>query len=303
MKQGTTIEIRWHGRGGQGAVTSAELTALAAIHDGKFAQAFPSFGPERRGAPVLAFNRISAGTPIRVRSGVVEPDIVIVLDPGLVTLINVVDGLKPGGWLIVNSTRTIEDLKQEFSGDWKLAVVDASSIAKELLGVNIVNTTMLGAMIKATGAIKMDSLNEPLAEKFGARAKANFDACNRAFNSTVLSEIRPAGPRKRKTSRLRSLPNGANCWWGARSQMWAIPSSSAPATGKRSTRNGTTPSASSAAYVRSFAPSSASASRATDISGPTPSTARDAASARRNAGPGQLKWLKDRKSGPETRRD
>ena len=80
MKQSDTIEIRWHGRGGQGAVTSAELTALAAIHEDKFAQAFPSFGPERRGAPVLAFNRISAGHAIRVRSGVVKPDIVVVLD-------------------------------------------------------------------------------------------------------------------------------------------------------------------------------------------------------------------------------
>jgi pyruvate ferredoxin oxidoreductase gamma subunit len=198
MKQGTTIEIRWHGRGGQGAVTSAELTALAAIHDGKFAQAFPSFGPERRGAPVLAFNRISAGTPIRVRSGVVKPDIVIVLDPGLVTLINVVDGLKPGGTLIVNSTKSIEEIKQEFSGDWKLAVVDASAIARELLKVNIVNTTMLGALIKATGAIKMDSLNHPLEEKFGPRAKANFEACNRAFNTTALSEITTTGPKKEK---------------------------------------------------------------------------------------------------------
>jgi pyruvate ferredoxin oxidoreductase gamma subunit len=205
MKQGTTIEIRWHGRGGQGAVTSAELTALAAMREGKYAQAFPSFGPERRGAPVLAFNRISQGMPIRVRSGVVKPDIVIVLDPGLVTLINVVDGLKPGGTLIVNSTSTIEELKQEFSGDWKLAVLDASSIARELLGVNIVNTTMLGALIKATGVIKMDSLNEPLAEKFGARSKANFDACNRAFNTTVLSEITTTGPKKEKKFHIEKL--------------------------------------------------------------------------------------------------
>jgi len=206
MKQGTTIEIRWHGRGGQGAVTSAELTALAAMREGKYAQAFPSFGPERRGAPVLAFNRISEDTPIRIRSGVVKPDIVIVLDPGLVTLINVVDGLKPGGTLIVNSTSAIEDIKQEFSGDWKLAVVNASSIARELLGVNIVNTTMLGALIKATGIIKMDSLNEPLTEKFGARSKANYEACNLAFNSTALGEITTSGPKKGKTFQAEKLP-------------------------------------------------------------------------------------------------
>jgi pyruvate ferredoxin oxidoreductase gamma subunit len=206
MKQGDTIEIRWHGRGGQGAVTSAELTALAAIHEDKFAQAFPSFGPERRGAPVLAFNRISAEHPIRVRSGVVKPDIVVVLDPGLVTLINVVDGLKPGGCLIVNSTRSIDDLQNEFSGDWTLAVVDASAIARELLRVNIVNTTMLGAMIKTAGAIKMDSLIEPLEEKFGARAKANLEACHKAFDTTVIKKITTGGQKKVKTFAAAKQP-------------------------------------------------------------------------------------------------
>jgi pyruvate ferredoxin oxidoreductase gamma subunit len=206
MEKGTTIGIRWHGRGGQGAVTSAEITALAAMHEGKYSQAFPSFGPERRGAPVLAFNRISQDTPIRIRSGVVKPDIVIVLDPGLVTLINVVDGLKTGGALIVNSTRTVEELKQEFSGDWKLAVVNASHIAREVLGVNIVNTTMLGALIKATGIIKIDSLSEPVAEKFGARAKANLEACQRAFNETVIDRITTGGPKKDKKFQTEKLP-------------------------------------------------------------------------------------------------
>lgn len=205
MKREDTIEIRWHGRGGQGAVTSAELTALSAIHENKFAQAFPSFGPERRGAPVLAFNRISAEHPIRVRSSVIKPDIVVVLDPGLVTLINVVDGLKPGGWLIVNSTRSIDDLQSEFSGDWKLAVVDASSIARELLRVNIVNTTMLGALIKTTGVIKIDSLKEQLEVKFGARAKANLEACRKAFATTVISSIKTGGQKKVRTFAVENL--------------------------------------------------------------------------------------------------
>jgi pyruvate ferredoxin oxidoreductase gamma subunit len=178
---------------------SAELTALAAIHEGRYAQAFPSFGPERRGAPVLAFNRISAGTPIRVRSGVVKPDIVIVLDPGLVTLINVVDGLKPGGTLIVNSTKSIDEIKQEFNGDWKLAVVDASAIARQLLKVNIVNTTMLGARIKTTGVIKIESLKEPLEEKFGARAQANLDACRKAYDTTIIDKIIPDAQKKART--------------------------------------------------------------------------------------------------------
>lgn len=206
MEKGNTIEIRWHGRGGQGAVTSAELTALAAIHEGKFAQAFPSFGPERRGSPVLAFNRISPKSPIRIRSGVLKPDIVVVLDPGLVTLINVVDGLKQGGALIVNSTMKVEELQQQFSGNWKLGVVDASSIAKELLKVNIVNTTMLGALIKTTGVIKLESLYEPLKEKFGGRANANLEACKRAFENTVLSEISTAGPKTTKSFQVEKLP-------------------------------------------------------------------------------------------------
>jgi len=202
-----TIEIRWHGRGGQGAVTSAELTALAAIHENRFAQAFPSFGPERRGAPVLAFNRISDNHPIRVRSGVTKPDIVVVLDPGLVTLLNITDGLKPGGALIVNSTKTVEELQQEFSGNWKLGVVDAASIARELLKVNIVNTTMLGALIKTTGVIKLESLNEPLEERFGARAKANFEACKRAFDSMALSDITMSGNKKPKSFQIEKLPS------------------------------------------------------------------------------------------------
>lgn len=200
------IEIRWHGRGGQGAVTSAELTALAAIHEGKYAQAFPSFGPERRGAPVLAFNRIRADRAVRERSGIIKPDIVVVIDPGLVSLINVTDGLKPGGTLIVNSARSVEDLQQDFNGDWKLAVVDAASIAKKLLGVNIVNTTMLGALIKATEVIDFDSLREPLEERFGARAKSNFEACKLAAENTVISRITPSGDKRPKSFAVEKLP-------------------------------------------------------------------------------------------------
>ncbi|HEX7475076.1 MAG TPA: 2-oxoacid:acceptor oxidoreductase family protein, partial [Dehalococcoidales bacterium] len=106
------IEIRWHGRGGQGAVTSAEILAEAAISEDKFAQAFPSFGPERRGAPVLAFVRISPNQPIRIRSSITEPDVVVVLDPGLLRIVNVTSGLKPGGIVIVNTTKTAAQIRQ-----------------------------------------------------------------------------------------------------------------------------------------------------------------------------------------------
>jgi len=97
------VEIRWHGRGGQGAVTSAELLARAAISEGKYAQAFPSFGAERRGAPVLAFVRISENAPIWTRAEVTEPDVVVVLDPSLLRIVDVTSGLKDGGTFVVNT--------------------------------------------------------------------------------------------------------------------------------------------------------------------------------------------------------
>ena len=106
------VEIRFHGRGGQGAVTSAELTALAAIEEGKYAQAFPSFGPERRGAPVMAFVRIS-DKPICTREKVYEPNYVIVLDPTLLKLVNVEAGLKKGGIVIVNTTKSAAQVRKE----------------------------------------------------------------------------------------------------------------------------------------------------------------------------------------------
>ena len=191
-------EIRWHGRGGQGAVTSAELVATAAIHEGKYAQAMPSFGPERRGAPVLAFNRVSDSTPIRARAPVTDADVVVVLGPDLLNIMDVTAGLKPGGALIINSPKNIEELKSEFGGPWKLAVVNATAIAKEILGVPIVNTTMIGALVKVTGVFNLASLEAPLKERFGAKAKNNFSVCQKAFDEVKILEpvAAVAGPRK-----------------------------------------------------------------------------------------------------------
>ena len=162
--------------------------ALAAISEGKFAQAMPSFGPERRGAPVLAFTRVDSDKPVRVRSAIVEPDIVVVLDKGLLNIVDVKAGLKLGGTLIVNTPRSISEIKSEFDGPWRLAVLDATSIAKEMLGVPIVNTTMLGAVIKATGIIGLSSVERPLKERFGARANNNIDACSKAHKEVVIAE-------------------------------------------------------------------------------------------------------------------
>jgi pyruvate ferredoxin oxidoreductase gamma subunit len=182
------IEIRWHGRGGQGAVTSAELLAKAAINEGKYAQAFPAFGAERRGAPVLAFDRVSNKVPIRVRAEITAPNVVVVLDPTLRRVVNVTAGLKERGILVINSRRALSEIEADFGNKWRLAVIDATKIAREVLGVPIVNTTMLGAVLKATGIVKPESLFEPVRERFGRLAERNIKAMERAFNETVVKE-------------------------------------------------------------------------------------------------------------------
>lgn len=180
------IEIRWHGRGGQGAVTSAELVAQAAINEGKYAQAFPAFGAERRGAPVAAFVRIHTNEPIRVRAEIAEPDVVVVLDPGLLRIVDVTSGLKANGMVVVNTKKQPEQIRQEFSINWSLATVDATTIARELLGVPIVNTSMVGALLRATGVVKLESLFEPLRQRFGRLAERNINAMKRAYEVTLV---------------------------------------------------------------------------------------------------------------------
>ncbi len=182
------VEIRWHGRGGQGAVTSAELVAQAAISEGKYAQAFPSFGPERRGAPVLAFDRVDSKEPIRIRAEIREPDVVIVLDPRLLSIVNVTSGLKENGMLVINTKKSFRDIETEFKIKWKLATVDATKIARNLLGVPIVNTTMLGALVRATGVVKLESLFEPVQRRFGRLGERNINALKKAYEETLVKE-------------------------------------------------------------------------------------------------------------------
>jgi len=178
------MEVRFHGRGGQGAVTSAELVAQAAIKNDHFAQAFPSFGPERRGAPVQAFLRVSE-SPIKLRSKVYEPDNVVILDSTLLGVVNPSEGLKKEGFVVINSHKSVEELKKIFPGR-NIAFVDASKIAKEELGVPITNTTMLGALVKASGIVDLESLEEPVKARFGIVAQKNINAYTRAFKETVI---------------------------------------------------------------------------------------------------------------------
>ncbi len=182
------MEIRWHGRGGQGAVTSAELLAQAAISEGKYAHAFPSFGPERRGAPVLAFVRISGKQPIKIRAEITEPDVVVVLDPGLLRIVNVTSGLKGNGIVVVNTRKQAEQIRQEFGISSLLATVDATKIAQELLGVPITNTTMIGAVVRASKVVELESVVEPLKHRFGRLAERNINAMRRAYEETIVKE-------------------------------------------------------------------------------------------------------------------
>ncbi len=179
------IEIIFHGRGGQGAVTSAEMLALAAISEGKYAQAFPNFGPERRGAPVIAFARIDT-KPIRLRTKIYKPDVAVVLDPSLLTIVNPTKGLKEGGIVIINTHKSIADLRKQFGYTTRLAVVDATTIAKETLGLPITNTTMLGALLATSDVVKEDDMIEPLKNRFGRIAEKNINAMKRALAETKM---------------------------------------------------------------------------------------------------------------------
>jgi pyruvate ferredoxin oxidoreductase gamma subunit len=180
------FEVRLHGRGGQGAVTSAELLALATINEGRYGQAFPSFGPERRGAPVVAFFR-SDDKQIKVRTEITNPDLVLVLDPSILRIVKVTAGLKDDGILVANTKYTANEIRQELDLKCKLAVVNATRIAFEELGIPVTNTTMLGALLKAKPIVNPDSLIGPLQERFGRIAEKNINAFKRAMRETELS--------------------------------------------------------------------------------------------------------------------
>ncbi len=181
------IEIRIHGRGGQGGVTAAELLAQAAISEGNYAQGFPSFGPERRGAPVTAYIRMSE-EKLYLREPIDNPDVVVVMDASLIDMVNVFEGMKPGGTLIINASGNMTGRLQEIATiqGVNLATVDASAIAAEVLGVPITNTAIIGAIVKATGLCQIASLGQPLEKRFGRLAPKNRAAMQEAYEKTTL---------------------------------------------------------------------------------------------------------------------
>ncbi|MDR5673123.1 Pyruvate:ferredoxin oxidoreductase or related 2-oxoacid:ferredoxin oxidoreductase, gamma subunit [Halalkaliarchaeum sp. AArc-CO] len=173
-------EIRIHGRGGQGSVTLAQLIAGAAFEGSRWAQAFPAFGVERRGAPVEAYVRLDEDR-IRDRSQVTAPDYVIVQDTSLLDIVDVADGMSDDGLLLVNSTDAVEELELDAGIDVEVRTVDATAIAREHLGVPIANTSLLGAFAAATGLVEPEYAKSVVYEKFdGEIAEKNAAAIDAA---------------------------------------------------------------------------------------------------------------------------
>ena len=144
------IEIRWHGRGGQGAKTASLLLADAAFNTGKFIQGFPEYGPERMGAPITAYNRISVN-PIRIHSNIYEPDFVVVVDDTLLSSVDVTAGLKKEGAIVINTTKTIDELRPLLKGyEGRVFAIDARTVSEEALGKYFPNTPMLASIVKVS---------------------------------------------------------------------------------------------------------------------------------------------------------
>ncbi|MEZ0318652.1 MAG: 2-oxoacid:acceptor oxidoreductase family protein [Pyrobaculum sp.] len=169
------VELRFHGRGGQGMVTAAQALATAAILEGKYAQAFPEFGPERRGAPVRAYLRIS-DKPVHKREPVLRPDVVVVADQSLFKAENPLEGVKETSILVVNGA---------YKAPIKTYYVDATTLAMKILGRPVVNTALLGAVVKATGVVSLRSVEEALHKFFtGKLYDLNVKIVEMAYQET-----------------------------------------------------------------------------------------------------------------------
>lgn len=179
-------EIRWHGRGGQGVVTAGELLAEAAMEEGKYLQAFPDYGPERMGAPIKSYTRIS-DEPIEIHHQILNPDIVIVVNPNLIGVINLTEGLKENGTVIINTPDSPAEVRKRLGiKGGKVVTLDATRIAMDTLGRDIPSTLMLGAVVKATGLVSLDSVIRLTKERLGAKlstemVEANVTALKQAY--------------------------------------------------------------------------------------------------------------------------
>lgn len=186
------VEIRWHGRGGQGAKTAAILFGEVAMSSGKYIQAFPEYGPERRGAPVRAFNRLD-DNPILLHSSIDKPDVVVVLDPSLIEPAKVIEGLKEDGILLINTPEQPAEVRKKYKiKRKKISTVDASKISKETIGRELPNTPMLGALVKITKFVKFNRMTRDLKIQFKKKfrgneklIKGNINSIERAYKEVV----------------------------------------------------------------------------------------------------------------------
>ena len=190
------LQIRIHGRGGQGVVTAAELLSIAAFEQGAHAQAFPSFGSERTGAPVVAFCRID-DHEIRLREPILEPDVLIVQDPTLLHQVDVFQGLRPDGYVLINSGRSLEelglaDMAKRFKRE-RLITVPASEIARKHLGRSLPNAVLLGGFAALSGLVMLDAVAHAIRDKFsGQIAAANVAAATEAYEVVKRERREPA---------------------------------------------------------------------------------------------------------------
>ena len=183
------IEIRWHGRGGQGAKTASLLLADAAFNTGKYIQGFPEYGPERMGAPITAYNRIS-DTPIRIHSNIYEPDYVVVVDDSLIGAVDVTSGLKDNGAIVINTNEDIDSLRKKLNGfSGKIYTIDASKISLECLKANFPNTAMLAAVVNITKIMSkeelVDNMKDAFSHKFAKKPEViepNMEALLRGYD-------------------------------------------------------------------------------------------------------------------------
>ena len=160
------VEIRWHGRGGQGAKTASLLLADAAFNTGKYVQGFPEYGPERMGAPITAYNRISSERST-VHSNIYEPDYVVVVDETLISAVDVTAGLKKEGAIVINSSKTPAEIRPLLKGyEGKVCTIDAGKISEEELGKNFPNTPMLAAIVKVSGVVEENDFIEDMKASF-----------------------------------------------------------------------------------------------------------------------------------------
>ena len=195
-----TVEIRWHGRGGQGAKTAALLLADAAFKTGRYVQGFPEYGPERMGAPITAFNRIS-GDKIRVHSNIYDPDYVVVVDETLLHSVHVTDGLKDDGAIIVNTAKSADEIRPLLRGyQGRVLTVDARHISEKTLGKNFPNTPMLAATAAVTGIMSRENflreMEASFAHKFAKKPEViegNMAALEMAYNKAETEMSREAG--------------------------------------------------------------------------------------------------------------